>query len=52
MQTTGLFVIVSRRKIRLQAIEDKGFGRKKPKGVVVRTTDRTARNECINFLLG
>jgi hypothetical protein len=35
MQTAGLFVIVTRRKIRLQAIEASGLGRKKPKGVVV-----------------
>ena len=52
MQTAGLFVIVTRFKIRLHAIEATGLGREKTKGIVVRATDRAALNKCINFLLG
>jgi hypothetical protein len=52
MQTAGLFVIVTRRKIRLHAIERPSLIGEKTKGIVVRATDRTTRNKRINFLLG
>ncbi len=51
MQTAGLFVIVTRRKIRLHTIEASGLGREKPKGIVVRAANCTTGDKVVDILL-